>query len=338
MTFPVARWWHLEESGRVVCELCPRSCTLVEGQEGYCGVRVNDDGSLRTTVSGFTSGFAVDPIEKKPLYHFLPGTDVLSFGTVGCNMGCTFCQNWSLSQAEDFSRLKASDPESIVQAARAHHCAGVAFTYNEPIISAEFCLEVAQACHAAGLKTIAVTAGYIAEPAREAFFQHMDAANVDLKGFSDAFYRHYCGASLEPVLETLEYLALKTSVWVELTTLLIPEANDSPDELRALASWVVEHLGQEVPLHFSAFHPDHRLLDRRSTPLSTLQAARSIARENGLSFVYLGNVRSADGSTTFCPGCGKAVITRDGYAVSARHLVEGKCAFCSALIPGRFST
>jgi pyruvate formate lyase activating enzyme len=222
MTFPLARWWHLDEGGRVVCDLCPRSCSLAEGQEGYCGARLNDGGSLRTAVGGRTSGLCVDPIEKKPLYHFLPGTEVLSFGTVGCNLGCLFCQNWELSRAEDFSRLRTASPEDIVRTALARRCSGVAFTYNEPIVSAEYCLEVAQACREAGLKTVAVTAGYVSGSAREAFFQGMDAANVDLKGFSDAFYRHYCSARLEPVLETLEYLAQDGRTWTEITNLLIP--------------------------------------------------------------------------------------------------------------------
>jgi pyruvate formate lyase activating enzyme len=224
-----------------------------------------------------------------------------------------------------------------VHTALAHQCSGVAFTYNEPIVSAEYCLEVAQACHESGLKTIAVTAGYISGQAREAFFRGMDAANVDLKGFSEAFYRHYCGARLKPVLETLEYLARETHLWLEITTLLIPEANDSPEELDALTSWVASHLGKDVPLHFSAFHPDHRLLDRSRTPRSTLENARSIARDKGMRYVYLGNVQGAEGSTTSCPGCGAAVITRDGYRIVARNLKDGACGACGTPIPGRFA-
>lgn len=336
MTFPVARWWHLDENGRVVCDLCPRTCTLAEGQEGYCGVRLNDGGSMHTAVTGCTSGLCVDPIEKKPLYHFLPGTKVLSFGSVGCNLDCTFCQNWGLSRAGDFSRLEASSPEDIVRLAIAHRCCGVAFTYNEPIISAEYCLEVAQACHESGLKTLAVTAGYISGAAREAFFQGMDAANVDLKGFSDAFYRHYCSARLRPVLETLEYLAQETQVWTEITTLLIPDANDSEAELEGLSSWVADRLGRDVPLHFTAFHPDHRLLDRPDTPFSTLQRAKAIAQGKGLNFVYLGNVRHPEGGTTFCPGCGRAVIERDGYSITTCHMQGRDCAACGKTIPGVF--
>ncbi len=336
MTFHEARWWHREESGRVVCDLCPRTCALAEGQEGYCGVRINDGEVLRSAVTGATSGLCLDPVEKKPLYHFLPGTAVLSFGTVGCNLGCLFCQNWNLSQAEEYGRLQPSSPEDIVKMALVHRCSGVAFTYNEPIISAEYCLEVAQACREAGLKTIAVTAGYISDRARRDFFQGMDAANVDLKGFTDAFYRHYCGARLAPVLETLEYLAGETQVWLEITNLLIPGANDTTDELSALTAWVAEHLGPDVPLHFSAFHPDHRLLDRGPTPLPTLLEARRLARDAGLRFVYLGNVRSEEGGTTFCPGCGEAVIIREGYRISRLRLREAACETCGRSIPGRF--
>ena len=336
MTFPLARWWHLDEDGRVVCDLCPRSCSLAEGQEGYCGARLNDGGSLRTAVGGRTSGLCVDPIEKKPLYHFLPGTEVLSFGTVGCNLGCLFCQNWELSQADDFSKLRTASPEDIVRTALARRCSGVAFTYNEPIVSAEYCLEVAQACREAGLKTVAVTAGYVSGSAREAFFQGMDAANVDLKGFSDAFYRHYCSARLEPVLETLEYLAQDGRTWTEITNLLIPDANDSEADLEALTTWVADRLGRDVPLHFSAFHPAHRLLDRSPTPLSSLRRARAIALGQGLRFVYLGNARDAEGSTTFCPGCGTAVIARDGYRIAALRLRGGACTACGTILPGRF--
>jgi pyruvate formate lyase activating enzyme len=337
MIFQEARWWHPEDHGQVVCDLCPRSCTLAEGKEGYCGVRLNDGGVLRTVVSGGASGFCVDPIEKKPLYHFLPGTEVLSFGTLGCNLGCLCCQNWSLSRAEELSRMKAADPASIVRLALAHRCSGVAFTYNEPIISAEYCLEVAQACREAGLKTIAVTAGYISDHAREAFFRGMDAANVDLKGFTDAFYQRYCGARLQPVLATLAYLVQETKVWTEVTNLLIPRANDSREDLQALCAWVATNLGRDVPLHFSAFHPDHRLRDRPRTPMEALVQARAIALENGLRFVYLGNIQNPKGSATRCPGCGEAVIERDGFNVTASRMQGNACMACGTVIPGVFA-
>ncbi|HNX31324.1 MAG TPA: AmmeMemoRadiSam system radical SAM enzyme [Holophaga sp.] len=336
MNLRPARWGHPGEGGRVVCGLCPRACSLAEGQKGFCGVRLNEGNALRTTVGGGTSGLCVDPIEKKPLFHFLPGTEVLSFGTLGCNLGCLFCQNWELSRVDQGARMRASSPEEIVRLALARRCSGVAFTYNEPIVSAEFCLEVAQACREAGLKTVAVTGGYISSPAREAFFQAMDAANVDLKGFSEDFYHRYCSARLAPVLETLAYLARETRVWTEVTTLLIPGANDATAELEALASWVAEHLGPDVPLHFSAFHPAHRLLDRPRTPLATLQRARTVALAKGLRFVYLGNLWSEDGGTTFCPGCGSAVITREGFRIASFRLEGNACPACGTVLPGRF--
>ena len=331
-----ARWWRPETGERVVCELCPRSCTLAEGQAGYCGVRRNEGGSLQTFVSGGTSGLCVDPIEKKPLYHVLPGTQVLSFGTVGCNLGCTFCQNWGLSRSLDESRLRPARPEDVARAALAQRCSGVAFTYNEPIVSAEYCLEVSQACREAGLRTLAITAGYISGRAREAFFQGMDAANIDLKGFTDSFYRTYCGARLEPVLETLEYVVQETRVWTELTTLLIPGANDAEGELVALAAWVVDRLGRGIPLHFSAFHPDHRLRDRSPTPPAALHRAKVLAQEQGLDFVYLGNLRSPEGGTTFCPGCGEALITRDGFSLTSYRLKGSACGQCGHVLPGVF--
>jgi len=331
-----ARWWRQDPEGRVICELCPRTCTLAEGRAGFCGVRWNEEGRLRTAVGGGTSGLCVDPIEKKPLYHFLPGTAVLSFGTQGCNLGCTFCQNWGLSRAEDASRMEPARPEDLVRAALAHHCSGVAFTYNEPIVSAEYCLEVAEACRESGLKTIAVTAGYICGQAREAFFRGMDAANIDLKGFTEAFYRDFCGARLAPVLDTLEYVVRETQVWTELTTLLIPGANDSEAELDALAAWVSDHLGPEVPLHFSAFHPDYRLVDRPATPFPTLQRARALARGNGLRHVYLGNVRDPEGGTTYCPGCGEALITREGFRLGSYRLQGSACGRCGRILAGVF--
>ncbi len=335
MTIREARWWHLDEQGRALCELCPRACALKEDQTGFCGVRRNQGGRLHTAVFG-TSGLCMDPVEKKPLYHFLPGTEVLSFGTVGCNLGCVFCQNWGLSRSVDSSRLKAARPEDIARIAMEEACSGVAFTYNEPIISAEYCLEVAQACREAGLKTLAVTAGYISGKAREDFFRGMDGANVDLKGFSEAFYQQYCQARLEPVLETLEYLARETDVWLEITNLLIPGANDTPKELESLTAWIAAHLGADTPLHLSAFHPDHQLLDRPPTPAATQRRARKIAREQGLRYVYLGNIRDVEGSTTFCPGCGIALIARDGFRITSYSLKHGACPGCGTDIPGRF--
>lgn len=319
------------------CELCPRLCILAEGKAGYCRVRRNEGGRLFTDVYGSTSGCCVDPVEKKPLYHFLPGHPVFSFGTVGCNLGCVFCQNWELSERAALDSLRPAKPEQIARAALAEGCPAVAFTYNEPAIAAEFCIDTAQACHASGLKTAAVSSGYVSGEAREAFYGAMDAANVDLKGFSEAFYHRFCGGGLAPVLETLEYLALARRTWLEITTLLIPGANDDPDEIRALCAWIREHLGADTPLHFSAFHPDHRLMDASPTPAATLRRSRSIALEEGLRFVYLGNIRDRESSITCCPCCGEAVIVREGYRLMELEIRNGACGHCGKAIPGVFA-
>ncbi|WP_005036794.1 AmmeMemoRadiSam system radical SAM enzyme [Holophaga foetida] len=331
-----ARWWRSLEGGRVLCELCPRGCRLADGDKGFCQVRRAEGHALVTDAYGVSSGFCVDPIEKKPLYHFHPGAQVLSFGTIGCNLGCSFCQNWPLSRGQ--ARLHATRPEDIVRMALAQDCLGVAFTYNEPIVSAEFCLEVAAACREAGLAAVAVTSGYISDKARESFFDAMDAANVDLKGFTEAFYRDYCSARLGPVLETLEYLAQRKRTWVEVTTLVIPGANDGEAELEAQGQWMMERLGPGVPLHLSAFHPDYKLLDRPRTPLSTLQRVREIVEGQGLRYVYLGNVRDEDGGTTWCHACGRSLIEREGFEVSSLELWHGACPECGERLAGVFNT
>jgi len=333
---PEARWWRAADGNRVVCELCSRLCVLAEGKSGYCSVRMNEGGHLRTAVYGFSSGYCVDPMEKKPLYHFLPGTSVLSFGTVGCNLGCIFCQNWSLSDHAPLEDLLPAVPKKLVQAALAEGCSALAFTYNEPAISAEFCIDVAEVARTSGLRTVAVTSGYIQGPAREAFFAAMDGANVDLKGFSESFYKRFCGGRLEPVLETLEYLGRQPQTWLEITTLLIPGANDDPDEIRQLSRWIATHVGTDVPLHFSAFHPDHHLTDASPTPITMLRRAREIALEEGLHYVYLGNVRDREGSSTHCPHCGQPVILRDGFRLEALQISHGACTICGATIPGVF--
>ncbi len=337
MTLPPARWWQDVGAGRVLCELCPRNCLLSEGRTGFCGVRRMEGGELRIAAFGATSGLCVDPVEKKPLYHFLPGSRVLSFGMQGCTLACDFCQNAGLSQGSDWGSLRPIRPEELVRLAKAQDCLGVAFTYNEPIVSIEWCLEVAAACREAGLQTLAVTSGYISSAARPEFFGAMDAANVDLKSFSEAFYRRHCQGRLRPVLETLEYLAQEGRIWLEVTTLLIPGENDGEREIRALSQWMADHLGTEVPLHFSAFHPAHRLLYRPRTPSSTLRRAREIAKDCGLGYVYTGNVLDAEGSTTFCAACGKALIEREGFQVLLNRVREGRCPDCGALIPGRFA-
>ncbi len=331
------RYWRRLDDGRVLCELCPRLCKLKEGQRGLCFVRMAGDGGIVLTTYGRSSGFCVDPIEKKPLNHFFPGTGVLSFGTAGCNLACKFCQNWDISKSRQMDRLADSaSPEAIARAAASLGCRSVAFTYNDPVIFLEYAVDVAAACREVGVATVAVTAAEILpEPGRE-FFAHMDAANVDLKAFNEDFYKSLCGGSLQPVLDTLEYLAHETEVWVELTTLIIPGENDSDDELDRMSRWVVDRLGPDVPMHFTAFHPDFKMLSTPPTPSSTLTRARRIAIGNGVRFAYTGNVHDQDGGGTYCADCGELLIGRDWYLITAWQLENGCCPACGTACPGRF--
>jgi len=333
-----ARHWHRLGDGRLRCDVCPHGCALREGQRGRCVVRQRSGDRLVLATYGRTSGFCVDPIEKKPLHHFLPGSSVLSFGGVGCNLSCRFCQNWRLSRSRDLGLLRErARPEDIAASARNLGCRSVAFTYNEPAIFLEYVSDVAEACHEEGIATVAVTAGYLEDHARRDFFTHLDAANVDLKAFNDSFYRRVTGGSLQPVLDTLRYLVHGTDVWTEITTLLIPGLNDEEGEIRQLCEWIADDLGVEVPLHFSAFHPDHRMLELPPTPPATLRRARALAREAGLRYVYTGNVRDPEGETTLCSGCDRAVIRRDGYQVLELDLDgEGRCRHCGRALPGCF--
>jgi pyruvate formate lyase activating enzyme len=333
-----ARWWHVLPNGKVQCDLCPRGCRLKDGQRGFCFVRENRGGQLVMTSWGRASGFCVDPIEKKPLNHFYPGSSILSFGTAGCNLGCRFCQNWDLSHASKVDRLQDwALPEDIAEAAARAGCKSVAFTYNEPIIFAEFAIETAKACRRRGIKTVAVTAGYISAQARPAFFGEMDAANVDLKAFSERFYRKLCFAHLEPVLDTLAWIRRASTTWLEVTTLVVPGENDDPDELRRLSAWCASHLGTETPLHFTAYHPAFQHATSRPTPASTLALARAIAREEGMKHVYTGNVHDASGQSTYCAGCGALLIERSGYHLGAYRIDRaGRCEVCARAVAGWF--
>ena len=333
-----ARYWHLLGDGRMQCDLCPRYCRLHDGQRGLCFVRMREGDRMVLTTYGRSSGFCVDPIEKKPLNHFLPGTSVLSFGTAGCNLACKFCQNWDISKSREMDTLAdAASPETIAATAQRLGCRSVAFTYNDPVIFHEYALDIAQACHAVGVKTVAVTAGYVCAGPRAEFYRDMDAANVDLKAFTERFYKHLCGAELAPVLETLEYLKRETQVWFEITTLLIPGENDSNEELERLTQWISEKLGSDVPLHFSAFHPDWRMTDRPPTPPATLTRAREIALKNGLRYCYTGNVHDEGGGSTYCPGCGAKVIGRDWYEITGWSSDDsGHCRSCGTRVAGVF--
>jgi len=331
-------YWHALADGRVQCDVCPRRCRLHEGQRGFCFVRARSGDRVVLTTYGRSSGFCVDPIEKKPLNHFLPGTSVLSFGTAGCNLGCRFCQNWDISKSREVDTLAdAASPEHVAGSAMRLGCRSVAFTYNDPVVFLEYAVDVAIACHERGVRTVAVTAGYVEPAAGAELFAHMDAANVDLKGFTDRFYRDVCLGALRPVLDTLEYLARETDVWVELTTLLIPGLNDSDGELDAMTRWVADHLGPDVPMHFTAFHPDWKMTDRPPTPAATLSRARRIALENGIRHAYTGNVHDAAGQSTWCHGCGTLLIERDWYELGAWNLTpDGHCGRCGTSVPGVF--
>ena len=320
------RWWHMLDDGRMQCDLCPRDCKLHEGQRGACFVRMREDNAMVLTTYGRSSGFCIDPIEKKPLNQFYPGSSILSFGTAGCNLACKFCQNWDISKSREMDTLADSaSPEGIAKAALANGCKSVAFTYNDPVIFAEYAMDIADACHDAGVKAVAVTAGYMHEASRRDFYAKMDAANVDLKAFTDDFYFRICGARLKPVLDTLVYLKHETDVWFEITTLLIPGKNDSNEELLAESKWIAKELGPDVPLHFTAFHPDYKMTDLPHTPAATLSRARHIAQGEGLQYVYTGNVHDAEGGTTYCPACKAPLIVRDWYAIRAYCLDENGC-------------
>ena len=332
------KYWHTLDDGRVQCDLCPRYCKLRDGQRGFCFVRACENSEVVLTTYGRSSGFCIDPIEKKPLNHFLPGTPVLSFGTAGCNLGCKFCQNWDISKSRETDTLAdQASPERIARAAHQLGCRSVAFTYNDPVIFHEYAIDVADACHALGIKTVAVTAGEICPEPRVEFYRHMDAANVDLKAFTEDFYRNVCASHLQPVLDTLVYLKHETEVWFEITNLLIPDENDSDSELDEMTRWIVEKLGPDVPVHFTAFHPDWRMLDKPHTPAQTLQRARQIALHSGLRYAYTGNVHDHDSGSTYCHACGQRLIGRDWYVLDQWNLTnDGCCIQCGTVCAGVF--
>ncbi len=333
------RFWHALDDGRIQCDLCPRDCRLHDGQRGACFVRQRKGDAMVLTTYGRSSGFCIDPVEKKPLNQFFPGSSAFSFGTAGCNLACKFCQNWDISKSREMDTLMdQASPEMIARTAQAQGCKSIAFTYNDPVIFAEYAMDTADACHELGIQTIAVTAGYIGTVARREFYAKMDAANVDLKGFTDEFYFKLCGARLQPVLDTLVYLKHETNVWFEITTLLIPGKNDSDAEIEAESKWIRRELGPDVPLHFTAFHPDYKMVDVPHTPAATLTRARRIALAEGLRYVYTGNVHDREGGTTFCHGCGKPLIVRDWYEIlSYAVTADGGCRHCATPVAGRYA-
>ena len=338
---------------KVVCSVCPRACSLSEGQRGFCHVRACSNGEIVSTTYGLNTGLAIDPIEKKPLYHFYPGSKVLSLGTAGCNLGCLFCQNSQLSTSQE-NELRCIEvaPRQIAQTAVAHGCISVAYTYNDPVVWYEYAADAAKACRELGIKNVAVTGGYVLPEARKILFENMDAANVDLKGIRPEFYQAFCHADVNAVLDTLKYLKNETNVWLEVTNLIIPSisgngaatdrGNDSESDLQAWCDWVLENLGDAIPVHFSAFHPMYKIVDRAPTPFKALLRAWDIAHKAGLKYVYLGNVRAPQYEATYCPNCGKPVIIRDGYRINAQNLsansqgTKNACGFCGTEIDGRF--
>ena len=334
----IGRFWHKIDETRILCNLCPRNCSLAEGQRGFCFVRQNIGGQMVLTTYGRSSGFCIDPMEKKGLHDFYPGTSILSFGTAGCNLGCKFCQNWDISKSKEFDRLNdQASPKAIAQAAKDYGCKGVAFTYNDPVIFAEYAMDVADACQKIDVHPAAKTAGYITDEARPEFFKHIDATNVDLKAFTQNFYRNVTLGALQPVLDTLVYIKKETNVWLEITNLVIPDENDSDKEIHEMTEWIMANLGPDVPLHFTAFHPDFKMLDKIPTPPETLMRARQIALSKGLHFVYTGNIRDPKGQSTYCPNCKKLLIERDGYQIGQYHLIhKNQCKFCKAICPGHF--
>lgn len=338
MEHKIARWWKPDSNGKILCTLCPRYCTIGEGQKGFCYIRENIDNKLYSTGYGRPTGFAVDPIEKKPLSHFLPGTNVLSFGTAGCNLGCKFCQNWSISKSkiDEINALEAT-PEQVVQIAKKNRTPSIAYTYNDPTIFGEYVIDISKIAREENVKNVMVTAGYIDKEARKDVYKYIDAANVDLKAFTETFYHKLTFSHLKDVLDTLKWLKNETDIWLEITTLLIPNENDSEDEIKQLSNWVVENLGENVPLHFTAFHPDFKMRDKQRTPSSTLDFARKTAISEGINYCYVGNVHNVEGQTTYCPNCKEPVIIRDWHSVLDIKIKDDKCANCNTEIAGVFN-
>lgn len=334
----LAKWWELQDNGKILCTLCPRYCTIGKGQKGFCYIRENIDNKLYSTGYGRPTGFAVDPIEKKPLSHFLPGTNILSFGTAGCNLGCKFCQNWTMSKSkiDEINSLYAS-PEQVIQLANKYKTPSIAYTYNDPTIFGEYVIDISKLAREKNIKNVMVTAGYIDKEARKDVYKYIDAANVDLKAFTETFYHKLTFSHLNDVLDTLMWIKNETDIWLEITTLLIPYENDSDDEIKKMSEWIVTNLGENVPLHFTAFHPDFKMKDKSRTPFSTLDRARKIAITEGINYCYVGNVQNLEGQTTYCPNCKEPVIIRDWHSVLKNEIKDGKCYNCNCRIAGVYS-
>jgi pyruvate formate lyase activating enzyme len=332
-----AKWWVREKSGKIKCTLCPRYCLLDKGQKGFCFIRENIDGTLYSIAYGRPTGFAIDPIEKKPLNHFYPGSEILSFGTAGCNLGCKFCQNWTMSksQLDEINSVNAT-PEDVVALAKKHGVKSIAYTYNDPTIIGEYVIDISKLAKEEGINSVMVTAGYIDSEARKDIYKYIDAANIDLKAFTEDFYHNLTSSQLAPVLDTIKWLKNETDIWIELTTLLIPNENDSDDEIKRMANWILENIGDEVPHHFTAFHPTFKLMNHQRTSIAILDRARNIAMDAGIKYVYTGNVHNPDAETTYCPNCKTPLIARDWHNVNSNKIINGKCFKCDYKIAGLF--
>ncbi len=336
-SYHIAKWWEAAENGKLLCTLCPRYCTIGDGQAGFCYIRQNINGTLYSTGYGRPTGFAIDPIEKKPLNHFFPGTDVLSFGTAGCNLGCKFCQNWSISKArlDDVQSTNAS-PEDVIKLAKKYNTPSIAFTYNDPVIFGEYVIDISKIARQEKINSVMVTAGYIDKNARKDVFKYIDAANVDLKAFTERFYNKLAFAHLNDVLETLIWLKKETDIWFEITTLLIPDENDSEEEIKNMCEWILQNLGDEIPLHFTAFQPHFKMSHKQPTPASTVKKACNIAKNLGIKYCYVGNIHDHEMQNTYCPKCNSILIERDWHTIKVNNLVKSKCANCDVQLPGRF--
>ncbi|MBN2309646.1 MAG: AmmeMemoRadiSam system radical SAM enzyme [Candidatus Hydrogenedentes bacterium] len=321
----------------VQCDLCPKACRIEPGQSGECRIRINLDGKLVAVTYGHPCAVHVDPVEKKPLFHFLPGSGILSIATVGCNLHCKNCQNWQISQENpENTPAHSLPPEELPGLARTYGCQSVAYTYTEPVVYYEYTLDGCVKVREAGLRNALVTAGYINRAPMEKLCRYVDAANIDLKFMSDTLYRDICGATLQPVLDTL-VLAKSLGVLVEVTNLVIPTLNDSDDDIRALCHWIAANMGRETPLHFSRFHPDYRMRNLPPTPAATLDRAKEIACAEGLYHVYIGNILRPDGESTYCHECGRLLVERRGFEVLQNHIDVGACPDCGTEVYGTWS-
>lgn len=335
--YHIAKWWEPASNGKLLCTLCPRYCTIGEGQAGFCFIRQNINGKLYSIGYGRPTGFAIDPIEKKPLNHFLPGSEILSFGTAGCNLGCKFCQNWSTSKARiDSTNSLYASPEEVVALAKRYNTQSIAYTYNDPVIFGEYVIDISKIAREEGIKNVLVTAGYIDKEARKDVYKYVDAANVDLKAFTETFYHKLTFSHLNYVLDTLVWIKSETNVWLEITNLIIPGENDNEEEIKQMCDWILRNLGDAVPLHFTAFHPDFKMRNKPRTPATTLKRSREIATKAGIKYCYVGNIHDPDGQTTYCPSCNTPLIKRDWHSVLKYNLINGNCQNCGQKISGIF--